>query len=94
MTWEELVKEADKYGWILITPTKEEVDIKCEGKERYYFTFKYDEFLANEDIPLTFYKKSNAIFCDYNDVDKYPTLIEMNVPFENMLEIMRNLNHE
>lgn len=94
MTWEELVKEADKYGWVLITPTKQQVDIISEGHEWYYFTFKYDEFLANEDIPLTFYKKSNAIFCDYNDVDKYPTLIQMNVPFENMLEIMKNLDHE
>ena len=43
MTWEELVKEAFKYGWVLITPTKQQVDIISEGHEWYCFTFKYDD---------------------------------------------------
>lgn len=33
MTWEELVKEVDRYGCFLITNSKEQVDIICEGKE-------------------------------------------------------------
>lgn len=90
MTWEEFKKKAEKLGWYSITPSKEEVDLKSNGKNYQYFPKKYDEYVANENIPLTFYKDC-SMFCDVNDIDIFPTLIQILSNYEQILIIMKAL---
>ena len=91
MTWEEFVKESEKYGWYLIEPNKEEVELVCKGFEYQLFPLKDKEYVTHEDLPLRYYRNYNALFYDINDVTQLPRLIEMNISFEKMLLIMKGL---
>lgn len=89
--WQEFVKEAEEYGWYLVTPDKKEVDIKCKGKEYDYFPFKYDEFIAHDDFPLRYYKRKGVLFCDTNDIDAFPIVIDCEISIERMMMIIKAL---
>lgn len=91
MNWEEFVKESEKYGWYLIEPKKEDVELVCKGFEYQLFPLKCKEFVTHEDLPLRYYRNYNALFYDSNDVTQLPRLIEMNISFEKMLLIMKGL---
>lgn len=91
MTWEEFVKESEKYGWYLIEPKKEDVELVCKGFEYQLFPLKSKEFVTYEDLPLRYYRNYNALFYDSNDVTQLPRLIQMNISFEKMLLIMKGL---
>lgn len=91
MTWEELVKQSIHYGWYLVEPKKEDVDLVCDGHEYKNFQLKYEPFLCHENSPIRFYKQYNSMFYDDNDVDMFPKLIQNEIKFEDMLELMKRI---
>ena len=86
--WQEFVKEAEEYGWYLVTPNKKQVDIRCKGKEYDHFPFKYDEFITHDDFPLRYYKRKGVLFCNTNDIDAFPIVIDCEISMERMMMII------
>jgi len=91
MIWTELVDKAERYGWYLVEPKKEEVDLTCDGHEYKYFQLKYEPFLCHENCPIRFYRHHKSMFYDDNDVDTFPKLIQVGIRFDDMLEIMKRI---
>lgn len=91
MSWEELCLKIKKFGWMKVQPTKLEIDLHCNGTNYELFPFKYNAKLIHPDIPITIYD-NGSIFCEIGDTDFYPILIQNNVEFTKIYQIIMLLS--
>ena len=92
ITWEELIKASEQYGWHLNVPEKEVVDAICKESEYRFFPKRYDEFLGHSNIPLRIYK-DGLIACDINDVRFFPQFINIVKDYDKILNIIKNISN-